>query len=164
VLSVRVALPFQVGSCGFLKNLVRRAYNGKSPEALLNLNKKKLRTFFNMIKITTILVLATCAAFAGEPQKRTNNRAPVQNNRPAVQNNVPQQNSRYMATTPAANSRATFYNSSGQKTGSAQTSSRGVTTFQDNANRTTGRAQTTSGGIIFTDSINRTQGKATVTK
>ena len=118
-----------------------------------------------MIKITTILVLATCAAFAGEPQKRTNNRAPVQNNRPVVQNNrVPPQNSRYMATTPAANSRATFYNSSGQKTGSAQTSSRGVTTFQDNANRTTGRAQTTSGGIIFTDSINRTQGKATVTK
>ena len=99
-----------------------------------------------MIKITTILVLATCAVFAGEPKSK-----------------VPAQSRNYMATSPAPNSRATFYNSSAQKTGSAQTTGN-ITTFRDNANRTTGRAQKTSNSIIFTDSINRTQGKATITK
>jgi hypothetical protein len=110
-----------------------------------------------MIKITAILVFAACAAFAGEPAKKANNRAPVQNT-------VPIQNKNYMATAPAANSRATFYNSTGQKTGSAQTSPQGVTTFRDTSSRVTGRAQQVNNGIIFTDRVNRTQGKATVTK
>ena len=104
-----------------------------------------------MNKLTILLVLVACAAFAGEPPNKANNSVPVQNKS-------------YMATAPVANSRATFYNSTGQKTGSAQTSPQGVTTFRDTSSRVTGRAQQVSSGVVFSDSVNRTQGKATVTK
>jgi hypothetical protein len=102
-----------------------------------------------MDKLTLMLVLATSGAFAAPPPAKTSPTAQTQQ--------------RYMATTPAPNTRATFYNSTGNKTGSAQTIG-GTTTFRDPVGRTTGRAQQTSGGVIFTDSTSRTTSRATVTK